>query len=234
MQDVSLQDVFLHLWLELLLQQVLDEVLGRHVPALQVVYHVVQLVGPEGDLSARLFFGLLSHAVRDDSLQPRVDCPLVCSDHFLEQYVFSPANDLFGLPASALLGLPPSALPLSDLDHSRDPPLLLEPDQFLGQLVHSFRDDGSLQGFGQVCQHSVLLLLDQLLGLRVLLQRLLLTGPQLLDQVLPLDFAREHLVLVGPSLDNSLKKHACTGCFFIGVIIPPLDFQLPLIFLALE
>jgi len=163
------------------------------------------------DLELGFFEGLhgggVVDRVGDDVLQVGVDSALVDAHELGVEHVLALAQDFFGLTLAALLRLALSAFVFSQADHRVDAALLLEPHEFLGQLVHRLRDDACLQRLRDPVHNALLVILQQhVLGRVVTVALPLLRLAQLLDQVEPFLLALEHHVLRSTPTHQPLKK----------------------------
>mmetsp|Transcript_145066 Transcript_145066/g.404150 ORF Transcript_145066/g.404150 Transcript_145066/m.404150 type:complete len:547 (+) Transcript_145066:495-2135(+) len=138
--------------------------------------------------------------------------------HDLAEHLVLPlAEHLLRLPAAALLSLPQLPVALSQLDHGRDSPLLLEAQQLLRQLVERLGDDAALDGL----EHALEGLVPELVDVPLLFDcgrrlRVALGGAQLIDEVQALLLALEHEILVRPAADDALQQqHSCFLLLFL-------------------
>lgn len=124
------------------------------------------------------------------------------------------AKDLLSLAATGLLSLTLTTVILSEADHSGDVALLLKTDELFGKRVHSFADDGSLEGLSDSVSDALLIGLQELLLLReVGLCFPLFSGAELSDQIKTLLLALEHHVLDSTASNEPLQEHDGTVAF---------------------
>mmetsp|Transcript_29497 Transcript_29497/g.78008 ORF Transcript_29497/g.78008 Transcript_29497/m.78008 type:complete len:265 (+) Transcript_29497:460-1254(+) len=124
-----------------------------------------------------------------------------------EHVVLSRPKPLFSLPATAFLRLPQLPVTLGKFDHGSNAPLLLEPEQLLGQLIQRLGDHGALHGL----ENAIEGFLSELFNVPLLLHRgrslrATFSGSKFIDQVEAFFLPFEHLVLVCPSSDEALQE----------------------------
>ena len=84
---------------------------------------------------------------------------------------------------------------------------MLETHKLFGKIVHGLADDGALKCLGHSVKHSLLVVFDQLLLVRIFgLGFVLLGSSELSDQIKTLFFAFEHHVLSRSAADQSLEQ----------------------------
>mmetsp|Transcript_50512 Transcript_50512/g.120423 ORF Transcript_50512/g.120423 Transcript_50512/m.120423 type:complete len:307 (+) Transcript_50512:92-1012(+) len=178
--------------------------LGR---SLELVHHLVDVLRLEPGLCKSPGLRRLLHRVGEHFLQVGIYGALMHAHDLPEHLVLALPQPLFGLAPAALHGLALLAIPLRQLHHGRDAPLLLEPQQLLGQLVQRLGDDAALHGlqdaFKGLVPHlvHVPLLLHTGGGLREALR-----GTELVDEVQALLLALKHEVLVRAATDKALQQ----------------------------
>ena len=126
----------------------------------------------------------LSGAVTSNVLEVGVHSSLMHTHDLPEHVILSRPKPLFSLPATAFLRLPQLPVTLGKFDHGSNAPLLLKPEQLLGQLIQRLGDHGALHGL----ENAIEGFLSELFNVPLLLHcgrslRATFSGSQFIDQI---------------------------------------------------
>lgn len=121
--------------------------------------------------------------------------------------IFSFSENLLSLSSSRFLCFSFPSDIFSKSDHSSDSSLLLQSDEFLREVIHSLRDDITLNSFRNTIKNSLLIDLDQILLLSHIAGVLvLLCCSKFRNEIKSLLLSFEHEVLDSSSSNKSLKE----------------------------